>query len=400
MAKLSTLRLYRPTPRAKRLVLAVLIGLAVVLTFSWRLSDLPPGLADFEKIHLAIARGPVNNPEFLSGFYYYLPLKAVLFLTTQNILATRLVSLGASALGLVVFYLLARNWWSRLAASLATILAGTSYWFLLVSRTISPISMSLLLTCSLLLLFLQLKQDSKKWQIALSGFLTGLCFYLPPLLPTLGIIITVAGMIYSRRQYRGKLPITWLIYVATLLVALIPLIVGVAQTPSLITQVFGLNDISFAPMDILHHTFLAGRTIIWDGGQIIGLLPGIGLLDIGSLGLITLGFLRMASTPRLQRSRLLVVAFVICAIFVLIQIQPPYAYGYILPIVYLLSARGINQLLSEWQSRFPTNDVAKITSLFAVIGLVIVVSLYNLSAYYQAWGRSELIESQYRTELQ
>lgn len=388
----------KTTPRTKRIIAWVALGIVIVLALSWRLTSLPEAFSAPEMTNFDLVRSNrVFSPMLAIGWPYFVILKAILRVTT-NPGVIRGFSVIVSGLGLVMFYRLCREWWSRTVAISTTAILGTSYWFLLIARLADYQFINLALFNLLLLAFLRLKYESKWWQVALTGTIAGSAFYFPPVLSWLSLFLTILAIAHSISSNRGRLSVGWLVYFASLLVVLIPMIIAVSQQPSIIWSIFGLDKLA-GTSDMLINLKVALRAMLWDGRMSPLLLPYVGLVDIAVAILALLGFIRTIATWKLQRSQFMLLTSLIVVIFIIASSQRPLVYGYALSAVYLFVARGFNQYLSEWAKRFPRNQSAKLASRLVLISIVSLIVVYNLQTYYTAWAKSDHVRAQFDQQL-
>lgn len=396
LARRLKLRLHL-TPQVKRWLWTAGLTGVILTALTWRFAKLPSGISDTEASTLeTVLHAPLRSAQFIAFLPYHLALKIILRVSSTLEVA-RAFSLAIAVGGLLAFYRLAREWWSHLVAGAATIMLGTSYWFLLLSRLIDPQVLSLFYLPLLILLFLRLKHESKWWQIVVTGFVAGGAVYQPPVMGWVALSLTAMALIHSIRTSRGRILAGWMIFFASFAFALAPLILITLQDSTALAQAFGLVDFQPAA-EILGGLVSVVRTALWDGGIVPLLLPHIGLIDFVSLVFVLLGSIRTIATWRVQRSQLIILAAGLSLAVTALSTRQYAALGYFLPVAYLLVARGLNQYISEWRKRFPRNPSARLASLGAIIVLVGFVCVYNLRSYYVAWARSESVQRQFKPQ--
>jgi 4-amino-4-deoxy-L-arabinose transferase-like glycosyltransferase len=395
MARRLKLRLYRPSAGLVRRLAQLAVILVIGALLTWRLRTLPAGLAEAELLTLdTAAKAPVWSPQFVAGLPYHLLLKG-LRAYAESAAAARLLSIGLSALGLMAFYKLAREWWSRPVATISAVLLGTSYWSLVLSRLIGPHSLILLWTMLLLIFFLRLKHESKWWQIAAAGAIAGASVYVSPFTAWMAFFMTISSVWHSVSHARGRVLSGWAVYCLSGAIALIPISVVALRRPGVLLEVAGLGHVNGFG-EALHSAARVVHVLIWDGSPVALALPAIGLIDIALIILLTLGVIRTVNTWRIQRSQLLIG---MSGLAVLLAVAgglqyPLYSFG--LPVVFLCVGRGVNQYLSEWFRRFPRNPSGRLIGMLAIASLVILISVYNLRSYYVAWAKNPTVKAQFR----
>jgi hypothetical protein len=243
-------------------------------------------------------------------------------------------------------------------------------------------------------MFMRLKHQSHWRQIAASGFIAGLAVYMTPLVGWLSLSLTLVAFVYTWQQHYGRLWKGWALYLASFIVALVPLIAASISQPHILLDLFGLNTLPTLSA-LRHESYILLRSLVWDGSQRPLLLPGVGLLDWLTLTFVLFGLLRSIATWRLHRSQILLLVCLISVVGV-VWSEPDYiCFGLLLPVSYLFAGRGLNQYKSEWHRRFPRNMSAKLMGQLVVLTLVGFITLYNLRAYYVAWARAEVVQSQF-----
>lgn len=394
MLKQLKLHKFKPSRKLRRKVVLGSAGLVILLTLTWKLRSLPAGICEGELAVLAtVDRKMILSPDFIFNLPYNLLLLGVRQVSKAT-LAARGLSLGLAGLGLAAFFVLAREWWSRSVAAAGTVLLGTSYWFLSLSRLIGPHSLIILWLSALLLMFLKLKEGSKWWHIAVSGFMAGLSIYISPLAAWFAVILSAAAIIHSIRTSRGRIYTGWAVYLASALTAAVPYVVAALQRPGMVAATFGISRLP-GPALAWQNVLSTGRVLLWDG-QIVPLaVPNIGLLDAALMVLLLLGFTRTLQTWRLQRSRLLLALSGLALLVAALSSVSYPLYAYILPLAFLFVTRGLNQYWGEWSKRFPKNPSARIGAGLAIVILVATISTYNLRAYYRSWALNPTVTAQF-----
>jgi hypothetical protein len=390
----------RPTIRQKRFMLAVVVFGSLTAVVVWRLGALPVGLSQSEVTLLeGLRQAEWLSATLLERLLYLLPAKAILSLNLEEhtILALRAMNAIFAFAGLTLYYRLARNWWSQTVALACTTLLATSAWFLVMVRLIDPSILAMTWLPLLLLIFLKLKHESKWWQITAAGAVSGMAFYASPIMAWLSLALIVTAINYSMRLNRGRFVNGWLIFFGGFFASLAPLVVAVVRDPHTALRVLGISDTNSAA-EIFDRAKLLVEAMVFNASH-TPFIQNLPLLDIATITLALYGLLRALTTPKLGRSTPVLFVLAVSLLITVLTRTETMLYAYLLPVVYLLVARGLNQLMSEWYKRFPRNPGARLAGLAALILLIGLTSLYNVRVFYVAWDRSPQTQQHYSNQL-
>lgn len=391
----------RLSSKQARIVLTLLVFGSLAWVVVRHLGTLPAGISASERTILDGLRGADwLSVTVLEHILYFVPTKFLLTLDLDNqslLLALRAMNGVFAFAGLTLYYLLARNWWSQTVALACTILFATSAWFLTSVRLLEPDILALAWLPLLLLIFLKLKHESKWWQIIAAGGISGLAFYVSPILAWLSVVLIATAVHYSMRLNRGRLVNGWLIFFGGFLLSLVPLGIATVQEPSFLLGVLGINQLNTVP-DMIERTKALAETLLLNASH-TPFIQNLPLLDIATITLATYGLLRALTTAKLGRSTPVLFVLIVSLLITILTASQTMLYAYLLPIIYLLVARGLNQLMSEWYKRFPRNPSARIAGAAALILLVGITSLYNVRVFYTAWARNPQVRDYYAQQI-
>ncbi len=390
----------RLTPRQKRFSLAVIVFGSLVAAVVWRLGALPAGLSQAEISLLSqLRQTDWLSVTVLERLLYLIPTKAILSLDLKEhtFLALRTVNALYAFAGLILYYRLARNWWSQTVALACTVLLATSAWFLVTVRVIDSSILAMVWLPLLLLIFLKLKHESKWWQIAAAGGVSGLAFYVSPILAWLSLVLIATAINYSVRLNRGRLVNGWLIFFGGFFLSLAPLAFAAIREPRVLLRVLGISELNSAP-EMWDRIKALVEAMILNASH-TPFIQNLPLLDIATITLALYGLLRALTTAKLGRSTPVLFVLIVSLLITVLTHTETLLYAYLLPIVYLLVARGLNQLMSEWYKRFPRNPSARLAGVTALVLLVGLTSLYNIRVFYVAWDRSPQTQQHYSNQL-
>lgn len=337
----------------------------------------------------SIIENPVNAPHKVVTW-------AFAQLTIDPVLAGRLASATFATLALLLFYVATRMWHGKRVAFLATLLLGTSSWFLLTARSSDPnVSASLAVTLLALSGYWMSLHFRSMWSYVAVVASLALMVYVPGMvwLVLLGLILRGRGIFQAMARNLPAWKLATL--VALLLVFVIaPIAYAGARDMHVLLALLGAPDELPRIMDVPQN--LGWGLLSLFGWQhtpsafSVGKLP---LMDVVSVALALLGLVYYAAKLSLERTRLLIGVLLLG--LMLLSIGSPAGYAYLLPVVYFLAAGGIAYLLMRWLEVFPRNPLARgigITLLALVIGFAV---FYNLRAYFVAAPHADNIRQIY-----
>jgi hypothetical protein len=363
--------------------LAVSLAIIAYLLYFHRLGSLLPGYSQPELNALAGASNWHNifdNP-------IDAPYKVIVWLFTavmhHGIIVTRVV---AACYGLFVgllFFAVARAWCSYRAAFLATIMFVTSAGLLHFARlgTGAILQMGILTLLAIASWYRGKRQHRKIIGYLLIAFFV-LLWYIPGM-----IWLVLLAILPFKNTIRKQLGRTKKIHLAGLVlvfvVCLAPLAVACIRKPRLLLQVGGLPQSLSSAIHFVSNawdTVLAivvhsnGSPVLW-----VGHAPLLSAIEV-ILGIMGAYYIfREAS----GRSTFL---FGSAAVgLALTALGGGVTIAYLIPILYLFIATGLDHLLGEWLNVFPRNPVARATGTVIICIMIAFSIFYQLRSYYVAW---------------
>lgn len=360
------------------LAVAVVYGL---LFFS--LGQLVPGLAAEEVAAAQSSRtfqSIIDNP-------LYLPHKLGQYLVQRldiaNDLFLRSVSAVSGMLIVFVFYFALKQWQTSRIAILGTLLFAASGWFLHVARFASS-DVLYLLPIALMAYGIWV-QKTRYYELSLclgAGLLVGILFV--PGLVWFGLPL----IIWQRRRLRQLFARTGLIWRILALTAagsgLVVLGQSLIRQPELIPTWLGLPETWPSITGYLQNILAVPYSIFVGSaaGPALG-IDGLPLLDIFASVMFAVGLYAFSFRLRLDRTRFLVVYFVLGT--ALIALDGPVSLALLLPAVYIVVAAGITLMLQQWFTVFPRNPLARSVGSSLITIAVLVTSYYHINQYFIAW---------------
>lgn len=344
----------------------VIVGLLVVAGLF-----APGGLSDAETKSV-VASNSITfsldsfDPIAIVNLPYHLLQKGSIALFGLSDLSIKLPSLILglfSAFGMII---LLRMWFRRNVAVITSILVITTGQFLFIAQSGTPSITYVFFSIWLLVAALMIsrrKQWSGVWKMVLFG-LAALSLYTPLSLYIL-IALTSAIALHPHLRYLVRQLSKTKLALAGLgsLILLIPLGYGLWRDPSIGLALLGIPN---AWPDLWANIIQLVRQyldfITPSSGAIMTPLFGL-----GSMILIVLGILNLATTKYTARSYI-ITAWVVLLLPALL-INPDIIGVTFLPIV-LLMAMGIATLLRNWYQLFPQNPYARLAGLLPLTVLI------------------------------
>lgn len=361
----------------------------------WRLGTLLPGYSQSELeafnaslTFKAILDNPANAP-------FLLVVKALSFLHPDSLVVTRLAATAFGVVTLAVFALLVRHWHDARTAAFATLLFGTSAWFLHTARLGTP-DVLLFGVFVLVASGFWLKKTNH-WLALLTCFvLAAALLYVPGM-----VWFVVLGVVWQWKTidqvFKKHLAIVML---GTLLLAaaLVPLGWAIYQNPDIGLRLLGAPEqwpgtltIVENMLKVPYHLFVRGASdpVTWLGTAMI--------LDAFMLAMFALGCYLYLQHFRLLRTPLFIlIAFIMTA---LIAVNDAVTLTVIMPFIYLIAAAGLAYLVSQWFKVFPRNPIAHSIGLVVVCVVVAAACTYQLTHYFVGWPHAAATHEVFNVHL-
>ncbi|MEX0932043.1 MAG: glycosyltransferase family 39 protein [Candidatus Saccharimonadales bacterium] len=405
-AKLYALRDWAVENKGK-LIVASIILLAAFFRF-WQLGSIPYGLYADEAVNgldaLAASNGDIkpfytaNNGR--EGLFILLQGLSV-FILGNTILALRLVPAIIGVLAVWATYLFVNETFSKRAAMLSAFMMASAPWAVTMSRLGFRAGFIVLLLPLLGWLVVKALKTKRPFYWAMSGIVLGFGFYTYiswRALPVALGLIAVFALIYNRKKFIGSIKYM-LIAGLTALIAILPLGIYTYQHPEEVLAV--RSSVSFTnpelnegqPLITLAHNI--GETALmfnsagdqnWRhnlaGEPMLNAFVGILFL----LGLI----LSIRRIKDIRYFTLLAVFAAMLLPMVLTAEGIPHSLRAIglMPVVYILAAIGLVELIFRWRGIFPKNP-ASYTMALAIVALLLSFStFYNYKRYFVAYANA------------
>lgn len=358
----------------------------------------PVGLTQ-QEMNSTIASVGVNLTDYknlsLINLPYQLLQQASISLLGVSELSIKLPSLLLALLSSVGMVFLLRRWFHQNVAVLTTLLAITTGQFLFIAQNGTASIIYIFWAVWILLvstMVVRRRGPTLLWKIILC-LLVALSLYTPLSIYIL-ISLAIATIFHPHLRYMFKRLSKSQLWIAVIaLLALVaPLGWRIYQSPQIGLRLLGLPDKMpdiVANLSQLAHQYVAAPSIS-DAGF---MLPVFGL---GTIGLLVLGIIRLATSHYSAKSYLLF-TWIVLLLAVLI-FNPIYITVIFIPSLIFI-AFGLDFLFRYWYRLFPKNPYARIAGLFPLGILVGGMILSGLEAYAYGYHNNPSIAKVFSTDL-
>lgn len=324
-----------------------------------------------------------NNPFHAP---YDLLVHAVQYLAPDNLLAGRLASVLLGWLTIVLFCILVYRWHGTRTAIMATLLFGTSSWFLHIAR-LGTTEVVLFGFFALVFCGIILREKKTGWPVFGVLLLSALLLYTPGM-----VWFLLLGFIWQLptidKAFK-KNPLAVVMGTMFFLAVLAPLIWHFYQHPAAIIDWLCLPDTWKQPFHLLANVLQVPLAVFLrqpaENPQLwLGRLP---VLSVFGSTMFALGAYVYWRHVRLMRVRILAALGIFGSIIIGLS-DGLIGLSILVPFIYLVAAAGIGYLTDIWLEVFPRNPLARYLGLaIAALALAFACS-YNLRSYFTAWPQA------------
>lgn len=331
----------------------------------------------------------LQNSTSLSGILanpLFAPLKLLEYIVIQlgsnSIYLFRAVPALFGVITVIIFYKLARYWFSPLLAWVGSALMSLSVLYLQHSRIVLPdILFSLSLIALLWTAWLTHRTKHPNLSLVLFFLSVAFSFYIPGM-----VWFTLLALVIQRHHLIKGLKKIQLPYIVAgiliMLLVITPLLRSLLLNPELVKQWLAIPAVIDIKQIALNALYVPLSLTVQSQANPIVNLGRLPYIDLLTLGLAALGSYAFVLRFNLLRTRILVVGTLIS--WLLISLGET-SIILLMPIIYLLATGGLMFLLQQWYSVFPKNPIARTAGLVLLISLVSISGLYNITRYFVAW---------------
>jgi len=344
-------------------------------------TQIPTGLSAAEMTSATIS-GNLTLSGWIPDQIIDLPYQFIQWLSFNifdvSVFSIKLPSILMAILTGTMVLFIVRELYNSKVAILTGLIVISSVLFISLGRTGAPLIMPIFL--SIVAMFatsraLRKTKHDLRWLI-LAGVALALNIYSP-----MGIYLTViligVAMFHPKVRFILSKSKLWktIVTAVVLLLLITPLIIGIVRDPSVVMQLLGISNFSFALSDIKDNAL----AIFWPmGGEFTGIATP--LLTMSLVAFMALGVVGAVDNFHSVRSYLSIPLF---GVILILSLFNSNAAPLLLVPVILLTAIGINYLLNWWFMLFPRNPYAKAIGVIPLAILFGWVILSGSTRYFE-----------------
>jgi len=367
-------------------ILVISLGIIAYLLYFHRLQSLVPAYTHVELQAVKnasdwhhILKNPINAP-------FLVPLWFATAVLHHGPYVGRVIASVFGVLAVVLFYLVVRLMYGFRTTFLATILFATSAGLLHTVRLGAAPVLQFGTLCFVFaaIRYLQLSPHRRTAFGYGMAVLGGLLWYIPGM-----IWVACIWLFLMRRTVRQQLQRTptkhlvgWVLL--SLIVALPLLIAAIHTHGQVLLASTGLPPTLHSVTHIapnLWDTLLS--VSIYSTGTAVWWVGHAPLLNVAEVVLAVAGMYYYMRHNR-TGSTLFIMSTMVLA-WLLIGFGGSVSIAFLIPLIYLSIARGIDQLLERWFTVFPRNSIARFTGIAALCIMLAFSVLYQVRSYFVAW---------------
>lgn len=337
-----------------------------------------------------ILDNPLSMPHKLGQY-------AVIKAGQSSTYALRAVTAVFSCLLVLLFYALARHWFSPRIAWMSTLMLATSTLFLGYGRLATP---DILLPLALLGLL------GSAWWV---NGTRRIHITLLVVTSTIAAILYVPGMVWFialavlaqkrhiSRAFKKTPVLSLIVFILLGGILIAPLARSFVLNPVLIRDWLALPA-QITPMETLREFLFVPLSLVVralpNPEHNLGRLP---YLDIFTICVAVLGMYSYLIRFNLVRTKTIIGAALIS--WLLIAFSNTVSIVLILPLIYLTVAGGIMLLLQQWFTVFPKNPIARRIGMVLLLSVISISIFYNFTRYFVAWANSPVTRETFSQTL-
>lgn len=382
------------------------IGLVIFMAFVAfltivQINRIPSGLSGEEMNSVAAANdlsfnsGAVAIANSIVDLPYHLLQKASLKLFGFSNTFVRLPSIILAISSAFLLVIMLRKWFSTNIALISSALSVSSILFLTLARTGTPAIMMVFLTIVMLLAATQIIHSKKArtlWKIiGLAAIALGLY---TPMSIYMFIVFAIAGYLHPAIRLELRKTKKWKLLIALIsfIIFMTPLAFAIKINPSIIGMLFGFtNDFSIS----YSFQYVVQTVFGWHINDSIVTIYATPIISLALAVVILTGLVRAIQHVHSARSYL-VLGWLLTLIPILI-IHPSSTFM-LFGIIALLTALGVETIITEWYKIFPFNPYARVFAAIPIAILMLGLAYTTTERYLSANTYEPHIVRAYSTE--
>ncbi|HTK39770.1 MAG TPA: glycosyltransferase family 39 protein [Patescibacteria group bacterium] len=362
-----------------------LAAILVTAIFVFAAFLLPDGLRAEEKA-TAVASGSFTygtfNPDLVANLPYHLLQRTSFALLDVSTFTIKLPSIILGVVTIYGVFLLLRQWFKPNVAIITGIITTTIPAMIFAAQDGTPTIFMLAVSVWLLLSATHVTRRHKPelvWKL-LAVVLLSLNMYIPlGIYLNLAVLTTMIFHPHIRLVMRRMNIHHILIAIGLSLIVMAPLVYSLTSKPEVGEQLLGIPEnigslkaalVSFAAL--IFGSYAPGKEVV---------APQ--LLSLGTTAVVIIGIIRFLMIKHTARSY--IIWFWALTLIPLVVLNQQYV-SYLLPLVVLMLAMGINTLIREWYRMFPHNPYARVVGLLPLSVIVVGLVLSGIARYEIAYN--------------
>lgn len=375
-----------------------LAALIVSVVFVFAAFYLPNGLRAEEKI-TAVASGSLRyeqfDPQLVINLPYLLLQRASLAIFDASIITIKLTSIILGVLTILGIFLLISEWFKKKVAVTTGIVTMTIPAMIFAAQDGTPTILMLAVSVWLLLsatYVTRQRSPALLWKL-LTFLLLSLNLFIPlGIYLNLAVLTTMIFHPHIRIVMRRMNVHHIVIGLALGLVVTAPLIYSISTDPNIGLTLLGFPE----SIESLRSGMVSFATLLFGsyGQNAASLAPP--LISIGLLAVVIIGIYRFVMIKHTARSY--IIWFWALTLVPLVYLNQQYI-SYLLPLIILMTAMGLNTIITEWYKMFPRNPYARTVGLIP-LGLIIGgIAVSGLARYNIAYTYTPSVANQFDSDV-
>ncbi len=310
----------------------------------------------------------------------------------------RIFSVFLGIFGLYIFFKFTEEWFNRRLAYIAAFLLSISSYYIFISRAISHEILYFSLVIFAFHTLTLAYRQKRKLYFVLSGLLFGIAFYASAITFTLAILLLISLIYFYRKNslfFKSFIKEKILALSSGIIVAIPYLYVNI-RNPNIFLSHFTLK-----PSLILYNINLFFSSLLFSAPRnYLYTLSTDRIFDPFVL-LTFLAGLTYACL-RIKRRKFYFIISWLAILTLIIFFEKDFtlaSFIYILPIIFILSARIQTFVLEKWFKTFPFNKFARITMVLGIGFMFSLALTYNYQKVFIAWQKYPERQYVYNTKV-
>ncbi len=364
------------------------------------LPTIAPGCISETETQSAITSSELDINFIGKGNIVDLPYRALQKLSINmfgvSLYSIKLPSIIIATLAGLFIILLLNRWFKHDVAIVSSMLTTLSTAFLFLAGNGTPLIMYVFWLAVVLWLGSKIVNNEHTHPLLVISFFIcmALSLYTPHLL-YVAIVIAIAGIMHPHLRFALKQINTWqlILSISIFVLAVSPLVIGCIVKPETIQNLLLAPNFNFDNyIGNISRAFLPFFSFSQAYDSVF-LAP---LFGLATISLIVIGIL--ASVGKMFTSRNTVVSLLVIYSIFIAGFNPDVAITVIIPVA-ILTAAGMESIISKWYSMFPENPYAHLIGFMGVLSIVGLILGPGLVHYIYGYHYAGRVASHFNNDL-